>query len=274
MYNVLETRAPAVAGTFYPSHPQQLRWAVNDYLRQGREMHPPSVKPSAIVAPHAGYVYSGPVAGTAYAQLDLIAETVRRVILVGPAHYVGFHGLAVSRASSFSTPLGQVPTDTSMIENLLNFSQVHALDQAHAPEHSLEVHLPFLQVVLSTEFTLVPILIGTAVDEQVTEVLESVWCDDETLLVVSSDLSHYHPYELAKRIDGETSKMIEGLRADQLTGDRACGYQGIRGMLRIAKRRGLSVKAIDLRNSGDTAGPHEQVVGYGAYIIFPESSST
>ena len=274
MSNVLETRLPAVAGTFYPSDPQQLLAAVHDYLRQGRQIHPPSIKPSAIVAPHAGYVYSGPVAGTAYAQLDQVSESVRRVVLIGPAHYVRFHGLAVSRANSFSTPLGQVPTDTSAIENLLNLSQVHALEEAHAPEHSLEVHLPFLQTVLSNEFTLVPILVGAAVDDQVTEVLEAAWCDDETLLVVSSDLSHYHSYEIARLIDGETTKLIESFQEDQLTGERACGYQGIRGMLRIAKRRGLSVKALDIRNSGDTAGPHEQVVGYGAYIIFSEHSST
>ena len=260
-------RTSAVAGRFYPDDPLTLCQTVKEYLRQGRLVHPPSsARPKAIIAPHAGYEFSGPVAGTAYAQLETISDSIERVVLVGPAHFVGFHGLAVSNADLFATPIGTVPIDRSSVARLLRMEQVVSLDAAHAPEHSLEVHLPFLQVVLS-DFSLVPIVVGEATCVEVAEVLEDMWGGAETLFVISSDLSHYHDYANAQRIDRETAELIETLHGEKLTGERACGYAAIRALLQVAKQRNLTVRALDLRNSGDTAGPRNQVVGYGAYII-------
>ena len=260
-------RPAAVAGRFYSADSHSLRQVVEEYLQQGRLVHPPSkTPPKAIIVPHAGYEFSGPVAGTAYAQLDGGCGVIERVVLIGPAHYVGFQGLAVCDADYFSSPLGAVPVDTASVARLLELDQVVSLNAAHAPEHSLEVQIPFLQVELG-EFSLVPIAVGQAADEEVVEVLDLLWGGAETLLVVSSDLSHYHDYATAQRIDRQTTRLIETLSSDDITGGRACGHAGISALLRIAKRRRLNVRAIDLRNSGDTAGPRDQVVGYGAYII-------
>lgn len=256
-------RYPAVAGLFYPEEPEQLRAMLGGFLRAAAE---PDAAPKAIIAPHAGYIYSGPVAGTAYAHVRSARGTVRRVVLLGPAHRVGFRGLALPSVDYFLTPLGQVPLDRAAGAALADLSQVRALDAAHAQEHSLEVHLPFVQEVLG-ECALVPLAVGEATTQEVGEVLERLWGGPETLIVISSDLSHYHDYDTARRLDAATSRAIERLRYEDLDYESACGRIPVSGLLHVARKRGMRAKTVDLRNSGDTAGPRDRVVGYGAYVF-------
>jgi AmmeMemoRadiSam system protein B len=211
-------------------------------------------------------VYSGPVAGTVYARLAPLRGRVRRVVLIGPSHHVGFRGLAVPSADAFATPLGDVAVDRAAVERLLALPGVTERDDAHAREHSLEVQLPFLQEVLG-EFALVPLAAGDASAEEVAAVLEPFLAEPETLVVVSSDLSHYQGYDTARRMDEATSRAIEALRPELLDGERACGYVGVRGLLLLARRWGLAARTLDLRSSGDTAGDRDRVVGYGAYEL-------
>ncbi len=256
-------RPPAVAGTFYPSDPVALRAEIEDLLSAAQADGP---VPKAIIAPHAGYVYSGSVAATAYARLMPGRETLRRVVLLGPAHRIPFRGLAASAAAAFETPLGEVRLDHDALEKVLRLPQVQRLDLAHAGEHSLEVQLPFLQVVLR-DFSLVPLVVGEASPNEVDEVLECVWGGPETLVVISSDLSHYHDYAAARRLDHATSQAIEGLRPEAISYQDACGRNPINGLLVAARHHGLRARTLDLRNSGDTAGPSDRVVGYGAYAF-------
>jgi AmmeMemoRadiSam system protein B len=220
----------------------------------------------AMIAPHAGYVYSGPIAATAYAQLAPRRGVIRRVVLVGPSHRAAFRGLATTEADYFSTPLGKVPVDNSAIDTLRRFRQVRVWDDPHRLEHCLEVHLPFLQVVLD-EFGIVPILVGDASPADVSEPLESLWGGEETLLVISSDLSHYHDYDTARHLDRQTTRVIESLQAEVIEPHQACGSRAIGGLLYLARKRGLHATTLDVRNSGDTAGPRNDVVGYGAYVF-------
>ncbi len=256
-------RKSAAAGRFYPSQPDELRAAIRGYLDATK---PVEARPKGIIVPHAGYVYSGPIAASGYTQLAPLRGNVRRVVLLGPAHFLPFVGIATSGAERFETPLGAVEVDTQAVAELVKLPQVLVLDEAHAPEHSLEVHLPFLQEVLG-DFRLVPLLVGKCDIEEVAEVIESLWDDPQTFFVVSSDLSHFHDYEQATRLDRGTSRAIEELRYEDLDGNRACGYLPIGGLLSAARHRGLRVKSLDLRNSGDTAGDHSRVVGYGAWLI-------
>ena len=256
-------RPPAVAGTFYPADRSQLSSLLQDLLKQAKAQ---GEAPKAIIAPHAGYIYSGPIAASAYATLLSRRDVITRVILLGPAHRVGFVGLAVSSADAFSTPLGQVPLDQDAIAHLLDLPYIKTLDQAHAFEHSLEVHLPFLQTVLHS-FTLVPIVVGNATPREIANALDCVWGGDDTLIVVSSDLSHYHDYATAKQMDAHTSSAIEALQPEQINHDDACGRLPISGLLLAARQRGMKASTVDLRNSGDTAGSKDSVVGYGAYVI-------
>ncbi len=188
-------------------------------------------------------------------------------MLLGPSHRVPFYGLAVSGDDEFATPLGMVPIDAKSVSMALKLPQVHLLDEAHRREHSLEVQLPFLQMTLG-DFSLLPLAVGKANASEVGEVLELLWDEADTLIVVSSDLSHYHDYSTARGIDSETSHLIERCQWERLGGDRACGYAGIRGLLKVAQQRGLQVRTIDLRNSGDTAGPRDRVVGYGSFVVY------
>jgi AmmeMemoRadiSam system protein B len=256
-------RHPAVAGLFYPADPKELGRQLRAYL-DAAERHP--VRPKALVAPHAGYVYSGAVAATAYAQIRPLADRIERVVLLGPAHRMAFRGLAVSGARRFETPLGTVPVDWAGVEAVLDLPQVQQSDAPFEGEHCLEVQIPFLQTVLR-DFELVPLLVGDARDEEVAEVLERLWGGDETLIVVSSDLSHYLDYASARAIDGETSRAIERLDAEAIGHHQACGRNPLSGLLVEARRHGLSATTLDLRSSGDTAGPRSQVVGYGAYAF-------
>ena len=256
-------RIPAVAGSFYPAQAQQLHDNVNDYLRGVDAI---GKVPKAIIVPHAGYIYSGPVAATAYARLIPAADTITRVILLGPSHRYAFSGMAVTSALAYSSPLGDVPLDRAATDLILQLPFVECLDAAHVPEHSLEVQLPFLQQVLQN-FTLVPIVCGDASADEVAIVLEQLWGGDETLIVISSDLSHYHDYATAQNLDKLTSHLIETLQYRHISGENACGKVPVCGLLRLLEHKGLSIKTIDLRNSGDTAGDKERVVGYGAYVV-------
>ena len=224
------------------------------------------VSPKAIIVPHAGYVYSGPIAASGHAQLESLKQTVRRVVLMGPAHYVPVSGLAACTAQQFSTPLGSVEVDTQAIAELQRLPQFQVFDAPHEPEHSLEVHLPFLQEALD-EFCLVPLVVGQASVEEVAEVIDALWDGPETVFVISSDLSHFHSYDRATQLDRQTARSIEELNFEQLSGDKACGYLPIGGLLCVARRKGLSVKTLDLRNSGDTSGDRSRVVGYGAWLV-------
>ncbi|MBE9516064.1 MAG: AmmeMemoRadiSam system protein B [Proteobacteria bacterium] len=258
------TRTAAVAGQFYSGDADELRRDVNEMLERAGASEDSA--PKAIIAPHAGYVYSGPVAASAYARLAPLRDVIKRVILLGPAHRVAVSGLALSSADVFVTPLGSIRLDKEAEADILDLPQVGVIDVAHAQEHSLEVHLPFLQTVLA-DFSLVPIVVGDASPQQVAEVLARLWDGPETLIVVSSDLSHYLDYDTARERDSRTTQAIEDLRYDALNYDDACGRGPISGLLYLAQQKGLSVKAIDVRNSGDTAGSRDQVVGYGSYVV-------
>lgn len=257
-------RQAAVAGRFYPGPPTELRRMIEDFLEQVKP--DAATAPKAIIAPHAGYLCSGPIAASAYARLASAREIIRRIVLIGPSHYDSFAGLAASGAEAFATPLGPVPVDVDAVRRLCSLRQVKLLEHAHAREHSLEVHLPFLQVVLK-EFRVVPLLAGDAADEEVAEVIEALWGGEETRFVISSDLSHYHDYASAQELDACTSRAIEELRPQDITEELACGRIPIRGMLCAARQRGLQARTVDLRNSGDTTGLRGKVVGYGAFVF-------
>ena len=263
-------RPAAVAGIFYPGAAEILARDVAALLAEaGRACSPYWVK--AIVAPHAGYVYSGAVAAGVYAPLAARRGKIRRVVLLGPAHRVAVKGLAVPASSAFATPLGFVPVDRQAIADLTDLPQVGVSDAAHALEHSLEVQLPFLQAVLG-EFSLVPLAVGQASPEQVAEVLERLWGGCETLIVVSSDLSHYLPYASAQQADAATVQQLLALDP-HLDHQQACGATPVNGLLLAARRHGLTAHLIDLRNSGDTAGDQSRVVGYGAFAFSEEKET-
>jgi MEMO1 family protein len=262
---MVSVRPPAVAGTFYPANAGRLRAMAESYLAAANGARNARA-PKALIAPHAGYVYSGPVAGHAFAALGAGASQIRRVVVIGPAHFVPFRGIALPTVQAFRTPLGDVPVDAAAIASILDLPQVALADEPHQPEHALEVELPFLQTVLGA-FTLVPLVVGEATPEEVAEVLARLWGGPETLLVISSDLSHYEAYARAQEHDAATAAAIERLDGAALGPRDACGHLPIGGLLIEALRRGLVARRLDLRNSGDTAGPKDQVVGYGAWAF-------
>lgn len=259
-------RPPAMAGAFYPAEPAALRAALRRSFAGAVEEPAVAAAPKALVVPHAGYVYSGPVAASAYQRLAPVGHRISRVVLLGPSHRVAFRGMALSTADDFVTPFGPVPVDRAAVESCAGRPGVVVSDAAHAHEHSLEVHLPFLQSVL-TSFQLVPVVVGDASAEEVAGLLEHLWGGPETLVVVSTDLSHYLPYDEAVRVDSRTAAAIVACRPDEVGDHDACGCRPLRGLLRIADRLHLDVEEIDRRNSGDTAGPRDQVVGYGAFAL-------
>jgi len=263
-------RPPAVAGLFYPTEADALRAMVDEYLAAAPE--PQGAPPKALIAPHAGLPYSGPVAATAYRTVAPLRDTVRRVVLLGPSHRVPFHGVAAPDAERFRTPLGEIPVDREGLDAIADLPDVGMLDAAHAAEHSLEVQLPFLQEVLG-DFRLVPLVVGDADPETVAAVLERLWGGPETLIVISSDLSHFHDYDTANRIDTATAKAIATLHPERVDHEGACGFYPVRGLLTSARRHGLTGEVLDRRNSGDTAGPRDSVVGYGAFAFHePEAA--
>jgi len=258
-----QIREPSFAGHFYPDHPGELSTTVQGMLRESQA--DPGAAPKAMIVPHAGYVYSGPVAATAYARLQPYRDLYDRVVLLGPCHRVATEGLAASTADAFRTPLGDVPLDREAIKQL-GHHRVMLSDASHSLEHSLEVQLPFLQLVLGT-FSLVPLAVGDTEPETVAEVIDLLWDGPETLVVVSSDLSHCLSYHDAQRRDAATCRAIEGLDAHCISSGDACGSTAVGGLLIAAKRRGMQIATLDLRNSGDTAGGMDHVVGYGSWIL-------
>ncbi|WBA82811.1 AmmeMemoRadiSam system protein B [Endozoicomonas sp. GU-1] len=255
-------RQPAVAGTFYPDSPKALANTVKEMLS---DAHPRDFSPKVLVVPHAGFIYSGPVAASAYRLLNSMRQNIRRVALLGPSHRVPLLGMALPDCEAFATPLGNIPLDIEAMEELKQFSQVETIDEAHTHEHSLEVQCPFLQECLD-DFKLIPIVVGDTSPIAVAEVIEHLWGEEETLMIISSDLSHYHTYEEACYRDNQTVKAIEQLSCN-LTGGQACGCYPLNGMLKVAQHRGMDVITLDVRNSGDTAGDKSRVVGYGAFVI-------
>jgi hypothetical protein len=259
-------RAPAVAGSFYPAAAPLLAQQVDHWLERAPACQEPL--PAALIVPHAGYIYSGPVAASGYACLRGLEGRVRHVLLLGPCHFVPMNGLAHPDADALRTPLGDVPLDKALLERAEATRHVTASAVAHRREHSLEVQLPFLQRVLGT-FDVLPLVVGTARPEEVAEVLDTLWSED-VLPIISSDLSHYLPYDTARRVDRDTADHILQLQGP-LEGEHACGAAAINGLLLVARRRALRAELLDLRNSGDTAGDKQEVVGYGAFAFYPRA---
>lgn len=265
----VSVRPMAVAGFFYPDRDLALQQMVSDFLATAQSVVPANQQatpPKAIIVPHAGYIYSGQAAAEAYHAIQPWASHYSRVVLLGPSHRVAFNGVAVPSCDAFETPLGTVPLDTQAIATLAKMPGVIGSDQAHAQEHSLEVQLPFLQKTLNA-FQLLPIVVGNASPETVRQVLQTVWGGDETLIVISSDLSHYHDYATARQLDGHTCQAIERLDEGAIGHDDACGCIGVRALLLMAKTRGLRARTVSLCNSGDTAGDRARVVGYGSWVF-------
>ncbi len=259
-------RPAAVAGLFYPSSPAGLRGIIARSVADARVPDPSAPVPKAIVVPHAGLQYSGPIAASAYLRLEPARSSIRRVILLGPSHRVLFRGLAVPGSDAFGTPLGTVSVDVDLRRSALDLDCITIDDHAHRFEHSLEVQLPFLQTMLD-EFTLLPLVVGDATTDEVARTLDHCWGGAETLIVISTDLSHYHEYGRAVALDRATASEIAALHPEGIGDQDACGARPLRGLLAVARERGLWVEELDLRNSGDTAGDRERVVGYGAFAF-------
>jgi AmmeMemoRadiSam system protein B len=259
----MTVRKPAVAGLFYAADEGALRRDV-DAMLDAAHASGPSV-PKALIAPHAGFRYSGPVAASAYKLLEPARQRIRRVLLLGPAHRVYLDGMAIPSADGFATPLGTIPLDRELLAKIAPMPEVSISDKAHRDEHSVEVQLPFLQTVLE-QFSLAPVVVGRCAPEPVAAVIDAAWGGPETLIVISSDLSHYHPYEEARRIDAQTCSRIVANAMD-LGGGEACGAHAINGLMATRGGRNLEVEAVDTRNSGDTSGTRDRVVGYGSFVL-------
>lgn len=258
-------RPPAVAGTFYPANPDVLRDVIEQDLAQATPASDISV-PKVLIVPHAGYIYSGPIAASAFVLLEPYRQSIKRVVIIGPSHRVGFTGVAISNADFFDTPLGAIAVDKVAQARLSEIAGVHIIDEAHAAEHSLEVQLPFLQFMLD-KFTIVPIVAGDADPQLIAKIIETLWGGSETLIVISSDLSHFHQYQTARQLDQATSQAILDLDVNAVDSQHACGCVGIKGLLAFAQHHPLEATVLDMRNSGDTAGSKDSVVGYGAYLF-------
>jgi len=259
-------RQPAVADAFYHGQKQILANDVKTLLDDARSnIDGDELSAKAIIAPHAGYIYSGATAASVYARLTAKRDIIKRVVLLGPVHRVAVRGLALPGVTAFATPLGEIPIDLDAVAAIEDMPQVIESTAAHAPEHSLEVQLPFLQAVLG-DFKLLPLAVGNATPAEVAEVLEALWGGPETLIVISSDLSHFHPYQAAQMIDSQTAQDILSLR-HTLSHEQACGGTPVNGLLLAAKQHQLQPHLIDMRNSGDTAGDKDRVVGYASFLF-------
>ena len=260
------SKQPNVAGTFYPAKQLTLQQTVTDFLAAVPSVPSNLHSPKAMIVPHAGYIYSGAVAATAYKPFLKLKHKVNTIILIGPAHFVPFFGIATTYADSFITPLGAIEVDQQIVRTALQLKQVVELDTAFQKEHCLEVQLPFISQVLP-HCKIVPFLVGNTSYLEVAELMKKVWGGSETLIIVSSDLSHYHDYETANKLDKETSLAIENLQVEKIGTNSACGRLAIQGLLQCAIDFNLKVIALDLKNSCDTAGDRSRVVGYGAYHL-------
>jgi AmmeMemoRadiSam system protein B len=260
-----KVRAPAVAGRFYSADADALRQEVDDLLARADTAVEPT--PKAIIAPHAGFMFSGGVAATAYARLRPSAGRIRRVVILGPSHFVPVRGLAASSADWFETPLGRLRVDAGGLATALDFPAVETMDAAHAREHSIETQLPFIQRVLGNDVTIVPLVVGDATPTVIGQVLAALWGDNETAIAISSDLSHFHDDPAARDLDRTTARMIEGLRGAELGPDNACGFLPIAGLLWNAEQRDATIHTLELRTSADAGAPPDSVVGYGAFTL-------
>lgn len=258
-------RPAAVAGMFYPENPDVLSDMIEQDLAQAK-LAPVAFAPKVLIVPHAGYIYSGSIAASAFVLLKPYCQLINRVVIIGPTHHVGFTGVAISSADDFDTPLGSIPVDKEAQAKLSKIAGVRIIDEAHTAEHSLEVQLPFLQYILDN-FSIVPIVAGDANPQLIAKIIETLWGGPETLIVISSDLSHYHQYQTAQQLDQATSQAILDLDVNAVDSEHACGCVGIRGLLTFAQHHLLEARILDLRNSGDTAGNKDSVVGYGAYLF-------
>ncbi len=261
-------RPPAVAGSFYPADRAALARTVDALLAEGRASAT-GRRPKALIVPHAGYSYSGAVAARGYRMLRAEGAGVTRAVVIGPAHSMGIAGIAAPACAAFETPLGRVPVDRRALDSLRELRQVIVTDAPHRREHAVEVQLPFLQRILG-QFSLLPLVVGDAEPAEIAQVLARLWDGAETLVVVSSDLSHYHDYETARERDRATAAAIESPHGARLGPEDACGFLPIGGLLAETRRRGLALERLDLRNSGDTAGPRNRVVGYGAWALYDD----
>jgi AmmeMemoRadiSam system protein B len=258
-------RPPAAAGLYYPRDPEGLRHALQTLL--GRVAATAQRLPKALVVPHAGYAYSGEVAASAYRTLSQEeAARIRHVVLLGPSHRVKMHGLALPSCDGFATPCGTVPINAPARQRLRELGLAGIADAPHALEHSLEVQLPFLQMLLG-DFDLLPIAVGIAPPAQVGRALEAVWGGPETLVIVTSDLSHHHTRLEAQSIDRATARRITE-RCSDLSDTEACGADALNGLAEVARQRGLQVELLDRRTSGDAAGEGQRVVGYGSFALY------
>lgn len=259
-------RPPAVAGMFYPAEPTRLQEMVQRFLQTAVTPLHPTPPPKAIIAPHAGYIYSGPIAGSAFHPWLGQMAGVQRIVLIGPAHTMAVRGVVGVSAHSFRTPLGNVSVDQASMERIRPLPFVTLDDEAHTREHGLEVMLPFLQT-LAPHCAIVPLLTGSTTGEEVAQLLESLWGGPETRILISSDLSHYYNYATARQLDAATAVAIEKLQPEMVGRESACGRLAIQGLLHLALSGGLHAQTADLRNSGDTAGTKDRVVGYGAFLF-------
>lgn len=262
-------RPAAVAGRFYPSEPATLEEMFSEWMSKVPTLCSEDLAHlKAVIVPHAGYIYSGEVAAKAYEQLSNLSEQIDTVVIFGPAHRYYFKGIATISAEAVETPLGELPVDTQLRNELVGmFDQVGFSDEVNAPEHSIEVQFPFIKKVLP-DAKVLPLLIGDIDTKTVAQVMETLWRRPRTLIVISSDLSHYHPYTEAKEIDSQTAEWIEHRQPEKLNGERACGYKGIQGILSLPEK--FKIKRLAFKNSGDTAGDKDRVVGYGAWAMIEE----
>ena len=262
-------RNAAVAGTFYPSDEGELYADVNRMLNATtfpKQADVATYHPKALILPHAGYIYSGSVAAKGYRLLEGVKNSINRVVILGPSHSVAFRGIALPRSDYFSTPLGQIAVDQQAYEQLHSISCVFQSDEAHLHEHSLEVHLPFLQVQLN-RFKLIPLVVGDATASEVADVIRTYIDLDDVLIIVSTDLSHFLDYKQAQQTDRQTSELICD-KFTEIKGHQACGSRPLNGILKLAKEQDLQVEELAVCNSGDTAGDKSRVVGYGAYVVY------
>jgi AmmeMemoRadiSam system protein B len=265
MNALIGTRMPAVAGLFYPAGRTDLADTIDELLAAGRHTAPHS-QPKALIVPHAGYRYSGQVAAQAYATLQPFAHHIHTVVVLGPNHRVALVGMALSPSIAFDTPLGDIPVQQALNEEIANLEGVSFREDVHALEHSIEVQLPFLQRVLPT-FSIIPIVVGQVRADRVVAVLEKLSHEPGLLLVVSTDLSHYHDYETAQRIDQRTCTAIDELAAERIGFDDACGSQPLNALLVYARNHGWRATRLACCSSGDTSGDRSRVVGYGAWRL-------
>lgn len=257
-----EFRKPTVAGLFYPSETDNLSKLITDLLNQ----KPPVSFTKMLIVPHAAYQYIGEILAQSYLHLFSRSQQIKTVVLLTPSHHIKFNGIAITSKDCYLTPFGEVIIDSDAMMTLLNFPQVVMFDDAHIKEHSIEIHLPFLQTILPS-FSLVPLIIGETNSYNILEILEKLWEQEETLIIASMNLSHYQTYNIAQELDQRTSQAIESLHWQSLQTNQICNIHLISSLLQLAHQKSLTPKTIKVCNSGDLTGIKNRVVGYGAFIF-------